>query len=199
MTQALGPFASMIRGIDISENMVFKFNDAARSSGLTEDQANAVCGDLCVSTVPAQFTTPDWQNFDVAVVMSGFHHFENPALAVRRLAATLKPETGTLVIVDALPFKFPDADQHMQHTVKHNGFTRDDMKKLMDDAGLEGFEFDVLDEPMEFVSKDGTKTQRRGFLARARHPPTALGKIKRWMGSSQGGISEQMRLRADHT
>ncbi|KAK1069570.1 hypothetical protein LTR33_010872 [Friedmanniomyces endolithicus] len=44
ITKALGPSVTTIRGIDISESMVAKYNEAALSSGLTTEQAHAVAG-----------------------------------------------------------------------------------------------------------------------------------------------------------
>lgn len=108
MTKALGDSVSAIRGIDISDNMVQRYNVAASSSGLSHERAHAVVGDLLAASGPSPaeaLAGPDWYDFDVAVVGLGFHHFEDPALAAKRLTERLKPETGVLVIVDFLPFE----------------------------------------------------------------------------------------------
>ena len=85
VTKALGSYVTTIRGIDISENMVKHYNEAARSSGLAPEQAHAVVGDLLGATVPSELSGPDFYDFDVAAIGLGFHHFENPPLAVKRL------------------------------------------------------------------------------------------------------------------
>lgn len=66
----MGAYVTSIRGIDISENSVTKFNNAARSSGLSEQQALAVVGDLCAqqATQDPELKKPEWYDFDVAVI-----------------------------------------------------------------------------------------------------------------------------------
>jgi len=105
VTNALGSYVTTIRGIDISENMVAHYNEAARSSGLTTKQAHAVVGDLIGPEVPAELQGPEFYDFDVAAIGLGFHHFEDPPLAVKRLSERLRAETGVLIIVDFLPFE----------------------------------------------------------------------------------------------
>jgi len=62
---------------------------------------HAYQGNLCVSDdpSPAAFASPEFSNFDVAAVGLGFHHFDDPSLAARRLAERLKTG-GVLVILD---------------------------------------------------------------------------------------------------
>lgn len=66
-------------------------------------------GNLCDSQDedPETFKSADFFGFDLAVVGLGFHHFDDPNLAARRLAARLKPG-GVLVILDFLPHAKPD-------------------------------------------------------------------------------------------
>ena len=172
ITMALGPHVTTVRGIDVSENMVQRFNDTAQSSGLKFDQAHAVVGDLCGESVPDHLTTPEYYDFDIAAIGLGFHHFEDPQLAIKRLTERLKVGTGVLVIVDFLPF---DGDKHgmgeMQRTIKHSGFSRSTMGDLYEQAGLEDFKFDVLNEPAVMELKEGTR-ERSIFIARGRKQPT---------------------------
>ena len=180
ITQALGPYVSTIRGIDISEGMVEKYNEAARSSGLSSEQANAVVGDLLADQVPEHLAGPDFQSFDVAVIGLGFHHFEDPALALKRLSERLRPGEGVLVIIDFLPFEHKDEQERkhreqnpgadfpeMAHTIKHSGFTEPQMKQLYAEAGLQEFGFDVLPEPAVMELKTGTK-ERTIFIAKGK-------------------------------
>lgn len=186
ITKALGPYVNTIRGIDVSEKMVEEYNKAAHSSGLTNEQANAVVGDLVGDSVPEKLNGPEYENFDVAVIGLGFHHFEHPQRSIKRLAERLKPGIGVLVIVDWLPsdhgHKSEDDHQkqhstdsdmgEMSHTIKHDGFERDDMKKLFDEAGLVDFGWHVLPEPSVLEMKTGTRSKTL-FIAKAARAPTA--------------------------
>lgn len=188
VTKALGGYVNTIRGIDISENMVSHFNEAARSSGLSQEQANAVVGDLLGATVSTELQTPEYYDFDVAAIGLGFHHFEDPPQAVKRLAERLKPATGVLIIVDFLPF---DHMADMQSTIKHNGFTANGIKRLFEAAGLEEFGFEVVPEPAIMELKDGTK-KRTLFVAKGRRTPTVWGKLMKWVNSVQDAVGMQM-------
>ncbi|WPG97724.1 Hypothetical protein R9X50_00050500 [Acrodontium crateriforme] len=201
ITKALGSSVTTIRGIDISENMVKVYNEAARSSGLTVEQANAVVGDLFATDVPNELQDDELYNFDIAVVGLGFHHFEDPALAVKRLAERLKAATGTLIIIDFLPFDRKVADQpkdmpDMSTTIKHNGFIREGMNKLFTDAGLGDFGFDILSEPTRMELQSGP-VERTIFIARGRKAPTVWGKVSNWFYSMQDGIGGQLGVKRD--
>nr|POE88436.1 putative methyltransferase c1347.09 [Quercus suber] len=166
-TRALVPYVTTVRGIDLSENMVNKYNAIARSAGMAAAQVTAECGDFCVEQVLEPFaSSSEWRDFDLAAVLVGFHHFESPALAIRNLAASLRPKSGTLIIVDILPFQPDHVPTHMQPTIKHHGFSEEEMRKLMEEAGLESFEFEVLQEPIEFAPKEGVKRQMKIFIAK---------------------------------
>ena len=197
--------------------MVAHYNEAARSSGLTTQQAHAVVGDLIGSEDPvAELSGPEFYNFDVAAIGLGFHHFEDPPLAVKRLGERLKAETGVLVIVDFLPFEHnPDAAaahnhnhgghshsgqqqvRSAQNTIKHNGFTASGIQNLFASAGLtEDFAFDVLPEPAVFDFPEGRK-ERTIFIAKARKGPTFWNKVKTWVNGSLDAIEGQNVVRAD--
>lgn len=66
-------------------------------------------GNLCVpeDPNPASLTSPEFYDFDIAAVGLGFHHFDDPKLAARRLAERLKVG-GVLMILDFLPHEKPD-------------------------------------------------------------------------------------------
>jgi SAM-dependent methyltransferase len=199
--------------------MVTHYNEAARSSGLTTEQAHAVVGDLIGPEEPvAELSGPEFYNFDVAAIGLGFHHFEDPPLAVKRLGERLKAETGVLIIVDFLPFEHnPDAaaqhnhnhnhgsehSHHQQpphsaaHTIKHSGFTSAGIERLFAAAGLtEDFAFDILPEPAVFDFPEGRK-ERTLFVAKARKAPTFWNKVKTWVGGSLDAIGGQKMVRAD--
>ena len=79
------------------------------AQGLAASEMHAYQGNLCVpeDPSPAAFTSPEFFDFDVAAVGLGFHHFDDPALAARRLAERLKTG-GVLAILDFLPHDRPD-------------------------------------------------------------------------------------------
>ena len=208
--------------------MVTHYNEAARSSGLTTEQAHAVVGDLIGPEEPAaELSGPEFYNFDVAAIGLGFHHFEDPPLAVKRLGERLKAETGVLIIVDFLPFEHnPDAaaaaqhnhghggeqhthshshDQHgtqqpvrsAQHTIKHNGFTSAGIQRLFASAGLT--EDFAFDVLPEPAVFDFPegRKERTLFIAKARKGPTFWNKVKTWVNGSLDAIGGQTVLRTD--
>ncbi|KXT02488.1 hypothetical protein AC578_4182 [Pseudocercospora eumusae] len=204
ITRALGPYVKTIRGIDISENMVSKYNEAARSSGLSEEQAHAVVGDLCAqeATQDPQFKGQDWYEFDIAVIGLGFHHFEYPNVAMKRLAERLKAGTGILVIVDFLPFDEKHNHDHggnegespgMQHTIKHNGFKPETLRDMYVEAGFEDFDIVALKQPAVLELKTGT-VQRTLFVAKGRKSETWWQKFSGWVGGLQDVAGGQFKI-----
>lgn len=187
ITKALGPFVHTVIGIDVAEKMVEAYNNAAAATtstdtrGATKQRMHAVVGDLCGPTVTSNLlpSAPDaheYTNFDIAVVGLGFHHFESPSRSLSRLGERLRPHTGVLVIVDFLPFtkhlNRPDGQRvdfpEMQHTIKHAGFTIQQMRDLFEDAGFVDFDMAVLeDEPAVMELKTGT-VERTLFVAKGR-------------------------------
>ena len=193
ITNALAPYVDTIRGIDVSENMVQKYNEAARQSGMTSDHCNAVVGDLFAETVPEHLTVPDLYMFDIAVIGLGFHHFENPALAVKRLTERLKPGDGVLVIVDFLPFSKDNHSSGAHHTIKTHGFNEEAMAKMYKDAGLDRFDFAILPEPVAMEFESGTK-HRSVFIARGKRAKNAWGKLTQWVGEIQNTAGSQVNV-----
>lgn len=182
-----------ISGIDISENMVAKYNEAASSSGLSPEQAHAVVGDLFAEAVPAELKSSEYYEFDIACIGLGFHHFEHPDVAIKRLAERLKAATGVLVIIDFLPFSTERDHGHagesgefqeMKHTIKHNGFTGDQMRDMYEEAGFVDFDIVALKQPAVMELKSGT-VQRTLFISKGRKAPTAWQKLSSWVGGMQ--------------
>jgi SAM-dependent methyltransferase len=192
ITRALGPWVTTIRGIDISENMVQKYNDDAKSAGLPPERVNAVVGDLCADEVPDHLKTPEFHDFDIAVISLGFHHFENPMRAIERLTERLKTATGTLIIVDFLPFddEASGGDDPWQGTIKNRGFTSTNTEKLFTAAGLEKFSFSLLDEPA-VLEKESGPVKRGVFIARGVKKPTTWQKISNWVYDIQVAAGQQ--------
>ena len=195
ITRALGPWVTTIRGIDISENMVQKYNDDAKAAGLPPERVNAVVGDLCADEVPEHLNAPEFYNFDIAVISLGFHHFENPVRAIERLTERLKTATGTLIIVDFLPFdeEASGGNDPWQGTIKNRGFTSTNTEKLFTAGGLEKFSFSLLDEPA-VLEKESGPVKRGVFIARGVKKPTAWQKISTWVYDVQMAASDQTNL-----
>ena len=195
ITRALGPFVTTIKGIDISENMVKRYNDDARAAGLPEERVQAVVGDLCADEVPDHLKGPEYYNFDIAVIGLGFHHFENPVRAIERLTERLKTDTGVLLIIDFLPFdeEAGNSDDPWKGTIKHRGFTTENMSKLYAAAGLVKFSFSMLDKPAVLEKEEG-EVKRGIFIARGYRSPTRWQKISNWVYDMQMSASEQMQI-----
>ncbi|KAH7361256.1 S-adenosyl-L-methionine-dependent methyltransferase [Pyrenochaeta sp. MPI-SDFR-AT-0127] len=103
MTRVFGPYVTKTQGIDISPNMVKTYNSRAREANFSEAVVNAVPGDLFDKSNPSppELSGPEWQNFDLATVGFGFHHFEDVVHSARQLKERLRPG-GVLVINDFL-------------------------------------------------------------------------------------------------
>lgn len=108
--------------------------------------------------------------FDIAAVGLGFHHFDDPGLAARRLVERLRPG-GVLMIIDFLPHG-PAVHDHAhpsQHTVSHHGFSEERIKEVFEAAGAgEGFGVDVIGGVIFKVSHGGSEESRKRqvFIAR---------------------------------
>lgn len=98
--QALAPYVTELRGIDVSDGMVEKFNRAARKQGISERQMYAVRGDLLATsgTFPA-LQAEDFFNFDVIVMSMALHHIGDPQEMLTKLVERLR-ERGSIVITD---------------------------------------------------------------------------------------------------
>ncbi|OLN86106.1 putative methyltransferase C1347.09 [Colletotrichum chlorophyti] len=109
------------------------------SRGLTKDEMHAYQGDLTDPSAPDPAPLSDtlFRDFDVAGVGLGFHHFDDPELAARRLVERLRPG-GVLIIVDFLPHEAADRGLPSAHTVKHHGFSEQRMRAIFEQAGAGG-------------------------------------------------------------
>lgn len=83
--------------------MVSTYIERARAANLSEATVNAVVGDLFDKSNPSppELSGPGWQNFDLATVGFGFHHFGDVVHSARQLKERLRPG-GVLVINDFL-------------------------------------------------------------------------------------------------
>ncbi|RFU35016.1 hypothetical protein B7463_g1331, partial [Scytalidium lignicola] len=175
VSRALAPYITQSIGIDISENMVAQYNLRATNQGLSSSEMSAYQGNLLLpnDTDPASLSGPEFYGFDVAAVGLGFHHFNDPPLATKRLAERLK-SGGVLLIIDFMPHASGQGHSHegdgrdARHTVTHYGFSEDQVKKMFVDAGVgKGFEYQVVGEGVVFVRGEGVDEMKRTvFMAR---------------------------------
>ena len=150
-------------------------------------------GNLCVpgDENPEGFRDARFFGFDLAVVGLGFHHFDDPDLAAKRLAARLKPG-GVLMIIDFMAHAPHGHEDHHHHhhdsdghahshgheegfvteektdekalrTVTHHGFSEERIREVFVGGGV-GKDF-VLEEmgQVKFGEKHGKRTL---FMAR---------------------------------
>ena len=87
--------------------MVTEYNTRAKAQGFPSEEMFAVQGNLLVQDDASKDIDPvlrgaEWFNFDIAIVNAGYHHFEDPELAAKRLVERLKPGSGVVVVVDFL-------------------------------------------------------------------------------------------------
>ncbi|KAF2830108.1 S-adenosyl-L-methionine-dependent methyltransferase [Ophiobolus disseminans] len=113
MTRTFGPYVTVTRGIDVSQGMVSTFNKRMEDAGLSSETVYAVNGDLFDKSNPSppEFSGQEWQNFDLATVGFGFHHFEDVVHAASQLKERLRPG-GVLVINDFLEGGDMQADEN---------------------------------------------------------------------------------------
>lgn len=152
---------------------------ACHIQGLTDDEMLAHQGDLCTpgEENPEPFRDSKFFNFDMACVGLGFHHFDDPALAAKRLVSRLKAG-GVLMIIDFLPHgthadheghshveEGNDEQTKAMKTVMHHGFTEEYIKEIFVDAGAgKDFGIEMLGE---VKMGPGSESGRRDlFMAR---------------------------------
>ncbi|KAI9871955.1 MAG: hypothetical protein M1830_002227 [Pleopsidium flavum] len=166
VSRALTPYATDFRGIDISENMVKEYNARAMNQGFSPAQMYATHGDLLVDQKPSSsISGPDFYNFDLAVVDLGFHHFEDPALASKRLVERLKPGKGVLLIID---FVQHEQDKNpAEHIIAHHGFSKEKTEEMFKKAGCVDVDYVVVDDPLILGDELGGRT-RKVFMIRGR-------------------------------
>lgn len=153
--------------------MVAAYNTMASSHPFLRDKAHAIVGDLLtVDPSSTVSSVPDVDEFDIVAVGLGFHHFEDPVLATKRLAERVKAG-GVVLIID-----FSDQDfrvrhdaafpKHAAHTVKTHGFSETRMKDIFEAAGLSKPAYRLM--PGEVRMGDENPVIRKVFLGRAEKP-----------------------------
>ncbi|KAK3311488.1 S-adenosyl-L-methionine-dependent methyltransferase [Chaetomium strumarium] len=168
VSQALAPYTTQCVGIDLSENMATAYNTRAENQGLTHSEMRAYQGNLCdpEDPTPEAFAAPEFSNFDVAAVGLGFHHFDDPALAARRLCQRLKTG-GVLVILDFFAHDKPDPSHPASNTITHHGFSEEQVRRIFEEAGVgKDFAMGEVGAVFHFSKEDGSEVRRKIFIAR---------------------------------
>lgn len=88
------------RGIDIAPGMVTQYNKRAHEAGVSQDAMHAHQGDLLAPS--PSLTTPDLQNFDLAITSMALHHLPDPEAVITALVSRLRPG-GTVAVIDWAP------------------------------------------------------------------------------------------------
>ena len=122
VTAALAPFVSRVVAVDSSAAML----QAARRRLHEMDNVELRRGEL--EALPI-----DEARLDLATLMLVLHHVPEPDKALTEVARVLKPG-GRVVIADMLPHDRDSYRQQMGHVWL--GFSEDDMRRLMADAGF---------------------------------------------------------------
>ena len=176
--------------------MVDEFNSRVKGVELG-DKVTGYTADLLADSTPAEFSVEKFSNFDVLTVSMALHHFEYPDRALQRLVKRLKPDGVCYIVdlVPHTPdgahghhhgHGHEHGHEHGQghgnghelashghdfgeaaHTVKTHGFSREDMQRLFEGAGLTvGFDYKVLPEPITFTMDEKT-ISKTVFISRA--------------------------------
>ncbi|KXS16618.1 S-adenosyl-L-methionine-dependent methyltransferase [Gonapodya prolifera JEL478] len=94
---ALGfaPHVKEIVGVDITEALLEIANRSKTDRGITN--ASFITGNV---ESPTGLSSLPSASFDIAVCRLAFHHFQNPAQALREMSRLVKPVTGRVVVQD---------------------------------------------------------------------------------------------------
>ena len=183
--QAMSPFVSQSRGIDVSSAMVELYNKAAEANGLTSDQMRAVQGDLLATRNhpgESSLDSPEFFNFDLIIMSMALHHVHGPEEMVAKLVDRLK-EGGMVIFIDWVPEAeganakgHPSGQDHESHTERghhasehinaHDGFSAEQMRTMLARAGCYDVDFVLADEPSKLPEEFGG--QKQLFFARGR-------------------------------
>ena len=183
------PYLREIRGVDVSERMVDRYNADAREAGVSEEKMYAVRGDL-MDASGGPLEGQGFFNFDLIIMSMALHHIDDPRRMVAELVGRLKPG-GRVVIIDWLPSDEKVTHNHGgssreepsshaagsgaahhhehtphpgAHTVSVDGFSNEQMQSMFKEAGCSSSDFVLAESPSQ-VPPD-PKGQKHLFFAK---------------------------------
>jgi SAM-dependent methyltransferase len=132
----------LIRGVDISANMVDAYNSAAKEDRISEDHMVAIRGDIIASdgeNFSARLQEEEFFDFDVIILSMALHHMAYPEALLAKLVERLRSD-GVLVIIDwkmeGMPEKIgSETDSIINKIVAKLGYYPEDIQRLLSDAG----------------------------------------------------------------
>jgi len=141
--------------------MVDKYNARVGELGPKHASTRAVLGDLtCTPASPSMLDSNKYQDYNLITIGAALHHFPNTEDAVQRLAERLRPG-GALFIQDMFDNGHKGSEVKQPH-----GFTLDELRSIMSNAGLVDFRFEVLPEELEIEVRTEEVLKVKCFVAR---------------------------------
>ncbi|KAJ5217414.1 hypothetical protein N7468_010422 [Penicillium chermesinum] len=184
ISMTLAPYLSKVIGIDLSPNMVARYNSNAHAAGLSSKMIGYQA-DLI--SEPPSTDSAAWKDVDLLIISMALHHFEFPGQALQKLGQRVK-QGGVCFIIDIMGHSSPQHHHHGPHgedqgsrkpespfkefkeasaTIQTHGFVQEDMAKLFREAGFESPEYLALEKPLEFTM-DGQTVSMTAFMAKAK-------------------------------
>ncbi|KAI4086492.1 MAG: hypothetical protein LQ339_009036 [Xanthoria mediterranea] len=170
-------------GIDLSSRMVNSFNQRAAALDIpNRKRMFAVQGDLLASSSPNSgnsFAGKEWFEFDLAIMTMALHHVGSPADAVKILVSRVKVGRPVLLVdwiagtavgeegTAAYNGHGKHAHEMMPgtHTVTRDGFTKNEMVRMLEEAGCVDVGFMEAEE-LSHLDLGETRMWRRLFFAK---------------------------------
>ncbi|KAJ4470923.1 hexaprenyldihydroxybenzoate methyltransferase [Lentinula aciculospora] len=192
----LAPYVKSIIGVDISQEMVDRYNKRVENQGISQEEMRAIC-------VPEELldTSIDQESdnrlkkllgdveFDVAICCMSYHHFPSISSATRLLSSLLRPG-GYLYVADVESISkadhtgqsitdlepiFPDGACDAGVVMHQYGFSEVQIKDSFVNAGLAGLDAET-GQISRFTYDVATRAFKNGkavniFIAGGMKPP----------------------------
>ncbi|KAJ3772460.1 S-adenosyl-L-methionine-dependent methyltransferase [Lentinula raphanica] len=172
-SRVLAPYAKTIIGIDISQEMVDRYNTRVANQGIEPEEMRAICVPENLLDKPEESRSRlrnllGGIEFDVAICCMSYHHFPSISSATRTLSSLLKPG-GYLYVADveSIPAQpsapesdtiFPQGACEAGIVVHKYGFSKLEMLHVFVEAGLA-----ELDEKTGQANRFGYDIVTRAF------------------------------------
>lgn len=133
ISQELAPYALAIKGVDISQGLVDRYNQKFAENN---KHLSAVRVELRDDSKELE-----GNKFDVIFCASSYHHISSVEEITRVLVSYLNPG-GALFVVDMKKTGESSIPKEYHHIVPHkHGFSEDEIRKLFEGAGLASFSY----------------------------------------------------------